>query len=117
MNRISQFLYDGTSGGILCLETANDCIRNLDGNPIVLSIGMVFGSVDDMTYQVEYAIDRAITYFGHSVKFGTAAETNHLSFRFPDSKMKEIFDLLRFKYVNNIGEIHLQIYLSSSTLE
>lgn len=106
MNRVSQYLYDDTSGGIICLETDDDCIRNIHGNPIVLSIGMVFGNIDDMTYQVEYAINRAIVHFGPCTKFCTVIETNHLSFRFPDSKMKEIFDLLRFKYVNNIGEIH-----------
>jgi hypothetical protein len=106
MNRISQFLYDETCGGLLCLENENGCMRDLHGRPIVLSIGMVFGTTDDMTTQVEYAVNNAIEHLGDNNEFCTVIETNHTSFRFPDSQMKELFDLLRFKYLQNIGTIH-----------
>ena len=112
MINISQYVNSSSDGCVLCLETERGCLTDTSNRPIVLSIGMVYGTLDDMKNQVEYALSRAQT---HNVSNGicTVIECNHKSFRFPERHIKEIFDIARFKYKEcTNGPIHF-IYLPS----
>jgi len=94
---ISKYVNTCSDGCVICLETEEGCLTDVCDRPIVLSIGIVYGTLEEMTKQVEYALQRARNY---DVSNGvcTVVECNHKSFRFPEKNMKEIFDIVRFRY-------------------
>lgn len=89
---MSQFVYGNSHGLVLCLETQTKSFRDILDRPIILSVGVVFGTLDEMKDQVNYALTRSKQYqVGNGIC--TVIEGNHKSFRFPD---KTIVELLRY---------------------
>lgn len=106
MEQISRFLHGESNGCVLCLETRESVLVDNEDRPILLSIGMVHGTDEEMLYQVEYAMERARAY---DVSKGvcTIIEASHTSFRFPNTGMLRVFRLLQRSYVSMcVGPIH-----------
>jgi len=108
MNHTSAFLYSGCDGGVVCLEKGGGVLRDTNNRPIVLSFGMIYGSVEDMTKQVTYVMNRSSDHNACETGICAVIEGNYKSFRVPEYRMKIIFDLLRFKYKEHMhnGVIH-----------
>lgn len=97
MDRISKFLYNDCDGAVVCLEKNGSVLVDIQNRPIILSIGMIHGSQEEMMDQVSYVMSKASA-CNESDGICTVIEGNHKSFRFPELRMKNIFDFLRFRY-------------------
>lgn len=97
MDKVSKFLYTGCDGAVVCLESEKDVLRDSMGRPIIRSLGLIYGTQDDMIHQVIYVMERVKRY-DTARGICTVIEGDHKSFRFPELRMKNVFDLLRFKY-------------------
>ena len=97
MDRISKFLYHGCDGAVVCLQKNEKILLDIHNRPIILSIGMIHGSQEEMIDQVSYVMSKASNC---NINNGicTVIECNHNSFRFPELRMKNVFDFLRFQH-------------------
>jgi len=80
-------MYSGTDGCILCLSPNNTQFKDIQGRPIVVLIGMVYGTFDEMHLQINHAINSAEN---SSSGICYVFETNHPSFRFPEKNIRKI---------------------------
>lgn len=92
-------------GCVVLLEdmTGNDCARDADGRPVLLSIGMIHGTAEEMQRQQAYANLRAEKYFrpelGHHscsvvIEVYPRDEKQTVpTFRFPDKNFRTLFDM------------------------
>jgi len=106
MEVVSKYVYENSDGFIICLENEKDVFTDNEGRPIILSIGMVFGTLEDMKIQVQYALENAKKY---NIEKGicTIIETNHKSFRFPEYKIKKLLHFVKESYEDILqGPIH-----------
>ena len=105
MEQISTYVHSKSDGCVLCLERQNDLVKDLHERPVILSIGLVYGTEDEMKNQVVYALERCRK---HDTRKGicTVIEANHKSFRFPTPSIFKILPFLHTHYSNELGVIH-----------
>jgi len=100
INLISKFIREPCDGGIFLLEKkGQDCARDKQGRPIIVSIGMLYGSDLEMQQQLTYALNRAQTYGQHGKIMANCTVIEvfprkgaNTTFRFPDNKIRALMD-------------------------
>ena len=94
---------------LVCLEDGKGSVaRDQQGRPIILMMGVIYGTEEELQQQVAYALQRAAQYrLPHQrpdeVCFVTevqSRETKSLnpSFRIPDAAVRSLFDVMKSKY-------------------
>tara|TARA_Y100000741_G_scaffold365247_1_gene361476 strand:- start:2722 stop:3384 length:663 start_codon:yes stop_codon:yes gene_type:complete len=107
MDFVSQYVYTNSDACLLCLENEHGHLLDSSNRPILLSIGMIHGSFEDMKKQVDYALHRAKSC---QIENGICSiiESNHKSFRFPDYNVRKLFQYIRNEYEEcEHGYIHI----------
>lgn len=92
---------EGPDGAVFLLEKkGTDCVRDMLGRPVLVSIGMLHGSALEMQRQMVYALNRAREYYlpGKLQSTCTIIEVEPrkgaiTTFRFPDKETKSLMDL------------------------
>jgi len=104
---VARFMRGPPDGCIVCLEDMKGgCARDLLGRPVIASIGMLHGSLQDMRAQMIYAMERAKLYqqssnsvHSSSVVIEVVPRTGaSATFRFPDSNTKLLMETQRQHY-------------------
>lgn len=99
-------------GCLVCLEDGKGGVaRDNKGRPIVMKIGMIYGSEEEMKQQLAYAVERANTYITPEytdlapyeccfVVEVSSRETNSLNatFRLPDMNTRSLLDFMKRVY-------------------
>ena len=113
---VAPFLRGPPDGCIVCLEDGHgDCARDTLGRPILACVGMLFGSLLEMQYQMVYALRRASLYHRDSQQ-SLASNCSIIeiqprpgataTFRFPDKNVKLLMEMQK---------VHFPSTLSSTT--
>ena len=100
-------------GCLVCLEDGKGGVaRDKKGRPIIMKIGMMYGSEEEMKHQLAYAVQRANTYINPEdypdlapyeccfVVEVCSRETGSLNatFRFPDANTRSLLDFMKRVY-------------------
>ena len=122
VNRVAQYVripvdVDGPDGCLVCLEDGRDGVaRDRCGRPIVVSIGLPYGSVSEMVEQLAYALLRAESHalpgqVPGEVCFVVEVEPRQgatATFRFVDKSLRAVLEVQRAYFPGSLrSSIHL----------
>jgi hypothetical protein len=107
MNFISRFVSDDSDGCVVCLEKDDTVLTDKCDRPIILSKGLIYGSLDEMILQAKFAIEEAKKY-NTSEGLCAVIEVDSKSFRFPERRLRKVFSYLMKEYSTEFekGVIH-----------
>lgn len=79
-------------GFAACLEHRDHEIRTHDGEVVIMCLGMLHGTYDELCAQTDYVLARAQS---HGTSICSIIDASHPSFRFPDAMLRKLFKHLR----------------------
>ena len=96
---------------LVCLEDGKGNVaRDRQGRPIILMIGVIHGTEEELQQQISYALQRAAVYrlphhqrvdevcFVAEVQSRGETKSLNPSFRIPDGPVRSLFDFMKSKY-------------------
>lgn len=109
---VACFMRGAPDGCIVCLEDMKgDCARDALGRPIVLSIGMLHGSLYEQKQQMVYALRRARHYYKNDAQIHSNCVVIEViprpgakaTFRFPDQNTKQLMEMQKHHFPGTLS--------------